>query len=263
LVYLAAGIEEEVEVGQYEAYLAPCYVRVIAVKPFAMPVSLQVQVDLIHIWDIKAQFMPNLWEDGMLQSISSARPKWVVIQRLLISFLLGLQFVLSSLFSASPSLGPYYWLAWVPVAVLLVAMLLSMLFDPRVRQGTVPSQRMGTGILRVLLVTVPFILISFVLLATDMSIGPFGLILIPIGIGLAVAFSVGSASTGWAMLCGLVAWFGTAIPFGVIGYLQFNQSGNNYGSFVFALILVGIFAGFGLAMLGSLLGKGLRRWALG
>jgi hypothetical protein len=198
----------------------------------------------------------------MQQSISSTRPKWAMILRLGISFLLGLQFVLSSLFSASPSLGPYYWLAWVPVAVLLVAMLLSMMFDPRVRQGTVSSQQIGTGILRILMVTVPFILISFLLLATDVSIGPFGLILIPIGIGLAAAFTTGSTSTGRALLCGLMAWVGTAIPFGIAGYVQFEQPGNNYGTFVFALILIGIFAGFGLAMIGGLLGKGLRGWAL-
>jgi hypothetical protein len=199
----------------------------------------------------------------MQQSINSARLKWAAIRRLGISFVLGLQFVLSSLFSASPSLGPYYWLAWVPVIVLLVAMVLSMMFDPRVRQGTVTSEQVGAGILRVLLVTVPLIVIGFILLATDLPIGPLGLILIPLGVGLAVAFSVGSTSTGWAMLCGLMAWFGTAIPFGIAGYLQFDQSGNNYGTFVFALILLGIFAGFGVAMIGGLFGRGLRRWALG
>jgi hypothetical protein len=226
-------------------------------------VALVTSSDKLYLYLQFRSFFPHLWEDGMLQSISSVRPKWAALRRLLLSFLLGLQFVLSSLFSASPALGPYYWLAWLPVAVLLMAMLLSMIFDPRVRQRTVASQQMGTGILRLLLVTVPFILISFILLATDLPIGPIGLILIPIGIGLAAAFTVGSATTGRAMLCGLVAWFGTAIPFGIAGYVQFEQHGNDYGTFVFVLILLGIFAGFGLAMIGGLLGKGLRGWALG
>jgi hypothetical protein len=196
------------------------------------------------------------------QSFSSLRIHWAVIKRLGISFLLGLQFVLSSLFSASPILGPYYWLAWLPVAVLLLTMLFSMMFDPRVRQGSVTPQQVGAGILRVLLVTVSFTVISFALLTTNSPAGPLGLILIPLGVGLAVAFSMGGTSMERAMLCGLAAWLGTAIPFGVFGYLQYYQPGNNYSSFIFALILAGIFGGFGLAMIGSILGRGLRLWAL-
>jgi hypothetical protein len=58
-----------------------------------------------------------------------------ILLRLLIALILGLLVGLTIYINpSSPSLQ---WLMLVPIAVFLVAMLLSIVFDPRVRHGTI------------------------------------------------------------------------------------------------------------------------------
>ena len=174
--------------------------------------------------------------------------------RLLIALILGLQL---GLIVFIPSSLP--WLNLGPVAVLLVALLLSMLLDPQVRQ----SGRLVTALLRVLLViAVPLLVLVGLggLLSAGGSLVAVGAAL---ELSVIVAFTVGSETVSLAIGTGLIAWAGADSLFLLAAFLQSTQPGNDLGSLVFGVIAFLVFLGFGIAALGGLLGRLLRKWALG
>jgi hypothetical protein len=184
-----------------------------------------------------------------------------IFVRLLIALILGLLPGLTAFYN--PSLPSLRWLIWLPVIVLPVAMLLSIVFDPRVRQATITPGRAANAMLKVLLVIGAPILLVLLLGAFVPTLGPLVAVLVPLEVSLVAAFVVGSANVGLAIGCGLAAWLGAAILFLPSVYQQTTEPGNDFGSLVLGIVAVGVIIGFGVAALGSLLGRFLRRWALG
>jgi hypothetical protein len=66
-----------------------------------------------------------------------------------------------------------------------------------------------------------------------------------------------------AIGCGLAAWLGVGILLLISAYINSKAPGNDFGSLILSLILVGVVIGFGFAALGGFLGRLVRRWALG
>jgi hypothetical protein len=152
----------------------------------------------------------------------------------------------------------------VPVAVFLVAMLLSIVFDPRVRHGTITPRRTAIAILRTLLVIGAPILIILVLGIFVSSFGPIVVVVVaPLEVSLIAAFTVGSETLLLAIGCGLAAWLGVGILLLISAYINSKAPGNDFGSLILSLIVVGVVIGFGFAALGGFLGRLVRRWALG
>lgn len=174
-----------------------------------------------------------------------------ILVRLLIALILGLQ--LGLIVFIPPSLP---WLNVGPVAVLLVALLLSMLLHPHVRQ----SGRLVTTLLLVLAVP----LLALVGLG---GLLPAGGSLVAVGAALElsviVAFTVGSETVSLAIGSGLIAWAGAGSLFLLAAFLQSTQPGNDLGSLVFGVIAFLVVLGFGIAALGGLLGRRLHKWAVG
>ncbi len=184
-----------------------------------------------------------------------------IFKRLLIAFTLGLLVGLSAFINpSSPSLQ---WLMLLPVAAFLVAMLLSILFDPRVRQGVITPRRTVIAILRILLVLGAPFLVIFGLGIFVSSLGPIVVVVVPLEVSLVASFVAGSESVGLAIGCGLAAWLGMGILLMLSAFLNSKQPGNDFGSLVLGLVTIGILIGFGFAALGGLLGRLVRRWALG
>lgn len=180
--------------------------------------------------------------------------------RLLIAFILGLLAGLSAFIN--PTYPSLQWLMWLPVAAFPVAMLLSIVFDPRVRQGVITLRRSAMAILWILLVIGAPLLIIFVLDIFVSSLWPI-VVVVPLEVSLVASFVAGSESVGLAIGCGLAAWLGMGILLMLSAYLNSKQPGNDFGSLVLGLVTVGILVGFGFAALGGLLGRLVRRWALG
>jgi hypothetical protein len=184
-----------------------------------------------------------------------------ILLRLLIALILGLLVGLTIYINpSSPSLQ---WLMLVPIAVFLVAMLLSIVFDPRVRHGTITPICTAIAILRTLLVIGAPILIILVLGIFVSSFGPIVVVVAPLEVSLIAAFTVGSETLLLAIGCGLAAWLGVGILLLISAYINSKAPGNDFGSLILSLIVVGVVIGFGFAALGGFLGRLVRRWALG
>jgi hypothetical protein len=181
--------------------------------------------------------------------------------RLLIAFILGLLAGLSAFIN--PTYPSLQWLMWLPVAAFPVAMLLSIVFDPRVRQGVITLRRSAMAILWILLVIGAPLLIIFILGIFVSSLWPIVVVVVPLEVSLVASFVAGSKSVELAIGCGLAAWLGMGILLMLSAYLNSKQPGNDFGSLVLGLVTVGILIGFGFAALGGLLGRLVRRWALG
>jgi hypothetical protein len=189
-------------------------------------------------------------QQAALPSISTPS----ILVRFLIAFLLGLQ--LGLIVFIPPSLP---WLNMGPVAVLLVALLLSILLHPHMRQ----SGRLAPALLRVLLV----IALPLLALVGLGGVLPTAGSLVAVGSALAlsviVAFTVGSETVSLAIGSGLIAWAGAGSLFLLAAFLQSMKTGNDLGSLVFGVIAVLVVLGFGIAPLGGLLSRRLRKWVVG
>ncbi|MBA2285755.1 MAG: hypothetical protein H0W02_09750 [Ktedonobacteraceae bacterium] len=190
-------------------------------------------------------------------STSSTRSRAI---RLGIAFVLGLQLGILSFFNviAFPQ-----WVQRLPVGVLIVAMMLSILFDPRVQQGTLTSGRLVAGIVKVLLAIGVPLLVLTVLFFFVPAIASFGVFLIPLAGALVVAFTVGSENVWMACLSGLLGWLGVGLPALLAVYIQLREPGNGFGDLAFIITLVGVAIGMAIAVLGGFLGRLLRRWSFG
>lgn len=182
--------------------------------------------------------------------------------RLLVALLFGLQFGLLAFYHA-PSLV-WIWVPWLPLVILLSAMVASIWFDPRVRQGEIDPEHMLQGLVRFLMVIIVPVFILVVAFFFIRSIGALVLALIPLALGVITAFTVvGNRQTSLAVICGLLAWLGAGLPFLFSTYLTSKQPGNDLSSLVFMLLTFGVVIGFAFAALGGFLGRLLRRWVLG
>ncbi|MDQ2713417.1 MAG: hypothetical protein M3Z08_00750 [Chloroflexota bacterium] len=190
--------------------------------------------------------------------ISSTRSRAI---RLGIAFVLGLQ--LGIFFSFFNAIAFPQWVQRLPVGVLIVAMMLSILFDPRVQQGTLSSGRLVIGIVKILLaIGIPLIVLTalFFLVPASAAIGVF---LIPLAVALVVAFTVGGENVWLACLSGLLGWLGVGLPAVLASYMQSREPGSDFGGLAFVITLVGVAIGLVIAVLGGFLGRLLRRWSFG
>ena len=183
-------------------------------------------------------------------AISATPVPW----RLFAAFLLGLP------------IGPYpiipAWLQWIaPVITLAVAMLISIQLDPFVRKKKTGELALRASWLA--LVVMGIIVVAMAVLI-GVGSGIAGLALIPLGVSLAVTFSVGSSQTlHWALGCGLAAWFGVSIHL-LAGIAIFATSSESaLGNIIIALTAIEVMVGMVIAIPGALLGISLRVWLLG
>lgn len=188
--------------------------------------------------------------------------QWPVPLRLIVALLLGLQFGALAFFQ--PTDSGWLWVPWLPLAILLAAMALSIWIDPRVRRGEIEDLRVLQGLIRFLLAIIGPVIALVVLFFFIRSVGALVLELIPLALGVITAFTlIGSRHSGLAVLCGLLAWLGVGLPFLFSTYLTSQQPGNGLGGLAFLFLAVGVLVGFGFAALGGFLGRLLRRWVLG
>ncbi|HVU68756.1 MAG TPA: hypothetical protein VHD63_16595 [Ktedonobacteraceae bacterium] len=198
--------------------------------------------------------MPDLLRARLLQ--------WPVSFRLFVALLLGLQFGVLAFYQ--PSSLAWMWVPWLPLVILLAAMVLSIWIDPRVRRGEVEAEQVLQGLVRFLLAIIVPVLVLVVLLFFIRSIGALMLELIPLALGVITAFTlIGSRRNGLAVLCGVLAWLGVGLPFLFSSYLTSRQPGNDLGDLAFMLLAIGVLVGFAFAALGGFLGRMLRHWVLG
>lgn len=188
--------------------------------------------------------------------------RWPMSFRLAVALLLGLQFGVLA-FYQPPSLA-WIWVPWLPLAILLAAMAISIWIDPRVRRGEVEDEQVLQGLVRFLLAIIVPVLMLIALLFFIRSIGAIMLELIPLALGVITAFTlIGSRRSGLAVLCGILAWLGVGLPFLFSTYMTSRQPGNELGGLAFMLLMIGVLIGFGFAALGGFLGRLLRHWVLG
>lgn len=187
-----------------------------------------------------------------------------MLVRFLIALLLGAQVGL--IFFLTPAT---HWLYLGPVAILLAALLLSLVFDPQVRQGRRSRERLGTVVWRVLLVIVAPVLAFAVLGALLPPIWFPAALMVFLETSLLVAFTV-RGRVGWLAICSaLIGW----LEFGIVAVLATavitaQEQDGNWGSHLLAGIAVDIVTGwillgFGVAILGGHLGMLLRIWVVG
>ncbi|HEY0756200.1 MAG TPA: hypothetical protein VGD98_19750 [Ktedonobacteraceae bacterium] len=198
----------------------------------------------------------------MSDLIPAKRLQWPISLRLVVALLLGLQFGVLA-FYQPPSLA-WIWVPWLPLVILLGAMVVSILIDPRVRSGEIEELRVLQGLIRFLLVIIAPVFALVVLFFFIRSVGAIMLELIPLALGVITAFTlIGHRHNGLAVLCGLLTWLGVGLPFLFSTYMTSRQPGNDLGSLAFILLAVGVFVGFAFAALGGFLGRLLRHWVLG
>lgn len=172
--------------------------------------------------------------------------------RLLIAFVLGLLLGTTAFISASDTL-----LQWVPILVLLIAMMLSIAFDARVLEEHTSISRIAYG----------FLLTAFIMAAVYLAVGfllsiiPLATLLIAFELGMGVAFAVGNEERGASSWSGLVAWFGTAILLVISAAIQASTPGSTVGA-VFSVIVTIAVLGLGVAALGGIPGRFFRTWVM-
>lgn len=188
--------------------------------------------------------------------------QWPIPLRLVIALLLGLQFGVLA-FYQPPSVA-WLWVPWLPLAILLASMLVSIWLDPRVRRGEIEEEQVLRGLVRFLLALIVPVIFLVILFFFIRSVGAIVLELIPLALGVITAFTlIGSRRNGLAVLCGLLTWLGVGLPFLFSTYMTSQQPGNDLASLPFILLTIGVLVGFAFAALGGFLGRLLRHWVLG
>jgi hypothetical protein len=182
--------------------------------------------------------------------------------RLLIAFILGVLAGLVFLFN--PQTATFQgWTLVIPAAVLLIAMLLSILFDPAVRQGTIAPLRPIISLLLFLLIASGIVVALEVLPATQAAFTGIALGVLPFAFGLAAAFTIGSSGRlGLAIVGALVAWLGSGIPIvinAVLFYIAYEKTTpGGDGGIALPLTIAYVALAFVVAALGGLVGGLLR-----
>ena len=179
--------------------------------------------------------------------------------RLLIAFILGVLAGLVFLFNPQTTTSQG-WALVIPAAVLLIAMLLSILFDPAVRQGTIAPLRPIISLLLFLLIASAIVVALALLPATQPAFTW-------IAFGLSAAFTIGSAGRlGLAVVGALVAWLGSGIPIvinAVLFYIAYEKTTpGGDGGIALPLTIAYVALAFVVAALGGLVGGLLCNWFL-
>ena len=182
--------------------------------------------------------------------------------RLLIAFILGVLAGLVFLFNPQTTTSQG-WALVIPAAVLLIAMLLSILFDPAVRQGTIAPLRPIISLMLFLLIASAIVVALEVLPATQAAFTGIALGVLPFAFGLAAAFTIGSSGRlGLAVVGALVAWLGSGIPIvinAVLFYIAYEKTTpGGDGGIALPLTIAYVALAFVLAALGGLVGGLLR-----
>lgn len=196
-------------------------------------------------------------------------------QCLLIAFLLGLPIGFVATFTEQAVNAPRIYGLWeLPVALLIVAMLASIVLDPNVRQGRVGLLRAIIGIVVVLLLSAIVIAGEVVLLntlqnpETNPNLNYINLVVLPLLVPLAVAFALGG-NDGWllALGTGLLAWLGAGLHFAIVAiidYIVYEQhTPGGDGGIALPLTIAWAGTALLLAIPGGLLGRLLRKGLLG
>lgn len=180
--------------------------------------------------------------------------------RLLIAFVLGVLAGLIMLFV--PNNTPLlWWMLAIPVAVLFIAMLLSILLVPAVRQGTISPLRPFIALLIFGVIASAIV----VVLAFQPTLSWIWLVFMPLAVGLAAAYTIGSSGQlGLAVVGALAAWLGSAIPIvinAVLSYIAYEKvTPGGDGGIALPANIVYVVIAFVVAALGGLIGGLLRNW---
>ena len=222
---------------------------------------------MLLIKGVTSSILAGTQEVQMQNSGGAPASSKSTVLRLFIAFVLGLPMGLPySFISSSPSIA--WWRYGVPVAVLVSAMLLSILLDPDVRQGAITPTRTVISLLLVLLLAGLLVGVGVILPTLNQAFSLLVAVLIPFSVGLAAVFAVGSSGT-WRLALGsaLVAWFGSGlfiVIVAILGYIAYEaRTPGGDAGIVLPLTIVGVIIGFGLAALGGALGRFLRHRFLG
>jgi hypothetical protein len=191
--------------------------------------------------------------------------------RLLIAFVLGVLVGLIAFYNAqSQPLYGQWWTLAISAAVLLIAMLLSILFDPAVRQGAIAPLRPIISLLLFLLIASGIVgaLTLLPAIKQEQVLSLIALALVPFAVGLAAAFTIGdTGQLGLAVVGALVAWLGAGIPiiiYAVLFYIAYEKTTpGGDGGIALPLTIGYVVIGFVVAALGGLVGGLLRNWFLG
>ena len=156
----------------------------------------------------------------------------------------------------------------IPAAVLLIAMLLSIVFDPAVRQGTIAPIRPIISLVLFLLIAAAIVVALALIPATKQFFSVIALGLLPFAVGLAVGFTVGGNNRlGLAVISALVAWLGTGIPIvlnALLFYISYEKTTpGGDGGIVLPITIAYVVLAFLVAALGGLIGGLLHNWFLG
>ncbi len=196
---------------------------------------------------------------GLIKATQWPVPIWL---RLCLALFLGLQFGLLAFYQASSWL--WSWIPWLPLLILLGAMLASIGLDPRVRRREVASEQVLQGLLRFLLAIIAPVAVAVLAFFFIHSISALVLALIPLGLGVITAFTViGRGHPGLAISSGLLAWLGVGLPFLLSVYLLSRQPGNAIDMLAFITLASGVIVGLAFAAVGGFLGRQLRLWVIG
>ena len=186
--------------------------------------------------------------------------------RLLIAFILGVLAGLVFLFNPQTATSQG-WTLVIPAAVLLIAMLLGILFDPAVRQGTIAPLRPIISLLWFVLIASGIVVALALLPTTQAAFTWIALVVLPFAFGLAAAFTIGSSGRlGLAVAGALVAWLGSGIPIvinAVLFYIAYEKTTpGGDGGIALPLTIAYVAIAFVVAALGGLVGGLLRNWLL-
>lgn len=184
-------------------------------------------------------------------------------RRLLIAFVLGVLAGLVFLFDAQAT-AFLWWMLVIPAAVLLIAMLLGILLDPAVRQGTIAPLRPIISLLLFVLIASAIVVALALLPATQPAFLSIAFGVQPFATGLAAAFTIGSSGRlGLAVVGALVAWLGSAISIVINVALSYSASEKMMPGVILPIAITIITIACVIAVLGGLVGRLLRTRFLG
>ena len=186
----------------------------------------------------------SAWRDPML--------------RLLLALLLGLQFFL--LIWPSDKLSSPNWLTCLPVLVLLGALLLSVCLTLRFRQDKLNWKEVGATLLKTLLVICLPLAITLLAWISIPGLAVYLTLVAPLEIGVIISLTLGAGRPFLSPGVGALAWLGMGLVLLVAGSTQIHQRGNDLGDLVFAIIVVAVLIGVGLALIGGMIGRLLYDW---
>lgn len=180
--------------------------------------------------------------------------------RALIALVLGVQVGLILFLTPTQ-----HWLYLEPISIILVALLLSLVFDPDVRQRRMPRQRLSMVLRRALLIIVAPTLVVAVLGALFPQLWPWAMLAVFLETSLFIAFTVGGRINWQAISSAMIGWLGFGIVAEIDGTLvdaaYRNTPGFHFDPFPAAgFATISVLLGFAIAALSGHLGMLLRIW---